>query len=137
MCLRRPSRLSITEDWSERRGQYTCTTARSPTGDSISKGFFPECIETTVPLASRTCPDRSVPSGNVRDTISLYLGNLTWRVPRKLQKAGCHGLEWSYILKNDKGSIDTTDCIVADLWVDGGHPPVRDIGNHGRMRVPV
>ena len=31
-----------------------------------------------VPRASSTCPDLSDPSGNVRETISLYLGNLTW-----------------------------------------------------------
>ena len=30
-----------------------------------------------VPLASRTCPDRSLPSGRVKDTISLNRGNLT------------------------------------------------------------
>lgn len=31
-----------------------------------------------IPRASSTCPDRSVPSGSVSDTISLNLGNLTW-----------------------------------------------------------
>jgi hypothetical protein len=29
------------------------------------------------PLASKTCPDLCVPSGRVKVTISLYLGNLT------------------------------------------------------------
>jgi hypothetical protein len=31
-----------------------------------------------LPLASKTCPDLSVPSGSVKVTISLYLGNLTY-----------------------------------------------------------
>lgn len=30
------------------------------------------------PLASNTCPDRWLPSGRVKVTISLYLGNLTF-----------------------------------------------------------
>lgn len=30
------------------------------------------------PLASKTCPDLSEPSGSVKVTISLYLGNLTY-----------------------------------------------------------
>lgn len=35
--------------------------------------------EEPLPRASSTCPWRSVPSASVRVTISLYLGNLTWR----------------------------------------------------------
>jgi hypothetical protein len=37
------------------------------------------CIEScaSLPRASRTCPERSVPSGSVRETISLNRGNLT------------------------------------------------------------
>lgn len=31
-----------------------------------------------LPRASNTCPDLSEPSGNVKDTISLYLGNFTY-----------------------------------------------------------
>ena len=31
-----------------------------------------------LPRASRTWPERSVPSGSVKDTISLYRGNLTY-----------------------------------------------------------
>ena len=30
-----------------------------------------------LPRASKTCPDLSEPSGRVKETISLYLGNLT------------------------------------------------------------
>lgn len=32
----------------------------------------------SLPRASRTCPERSVPSGSVSDTISLNRGNLTY-----------------------------------------------------------
>ncbi len=34
-----------------------------------------------IPRASSTCPDLSEPSGNVKETISLYLGNLTYSGP--------------------------------------------------------
>ena len=35
------------------------------------------CTTALLPLASNTCPLRSVPSGKVRETISLKRGNLT------------------------------------------------------------
>ena len=35
-------------------------------------------LSRSLPRASSTCPDLSVPSGSVKETISLYLGNLTW-----------------------------------------------------------
>lgn len=40
--------------------------------------------EEKIPRASSTCPDRSEPSGNVKDTISLNLGNLTYIVSMSL-----------------------------------------------------
>jgi hypothetical protein len=42
------------------------------------------CALNSLPRASRTWPERSVPSGRVRDTISLYRGNLTYRQAGKL-----------------------------------------------------
>jgi hypothetical protein len=41
---------------------------------------FAQLIEScaSLPRASRTCPERSVPSGSVRETISLNRGNLTY-----------------------------------------------------------
>ena len=43
----------------------------------ISKVLILEGDMRDPPRASSTWPDLSVPSGNVKDTISLYLGNLT------------------------------------------------------------
>lgn len=37
-------------------------------------------MDLKIPRASRTCPERSEPSGSVKDTISLYLGNLTCKI---------------------------------------------------------
>lgn len=67
------------------------------------------------PLASNTCPDLSVPSGNVNVTISLYLGNLTWQYISNLI---CHSTIQiylqTYILQDNQGTIDTADGIVSD-----------------------
>ena len=100
--------------------------------------------EANPPLASSTWPERSVPSGNVRDTISLYLGNLTWRssvlamLPPLFSGEG-RGAGGTNIVKDNQRAIDSSDSVIANAWLDGGHPGIEHLGCHyggGRMYTP-
>lgn len=35
-----------------------------------------------------------------------------------------------YIIKDDQRPVDTSDGVVANAWLDRGHPGVNEIGRH-------
>lgn len=67
-----------------------------------------------IPLASNTCPDLCVPSGRVKLTISLYLGNLTCDFIRTYSTTPILIFIQAHILQNNQRTIDTADSIVPD-----------------------
>jgi hypothetical protein len=80
-CLRTPKSQSAYSNLPPPTKEYlyTCTTARFPIPLSQHVNFH-AINPSNSPLASKTCPDLSEPSGRVRVTISLYLGNLTYTI---------------------------------------------------------
>jgi hypothetical protein len=97
----------------------TCTTARLPNPPSQPNTTTSLYLSYT-PLASSTCPLLTSPSGNVKDTISLNRGNLTYYISqhRALQ---LHCVISSYIFENDQRAIDTSNGVVAHSWLDIDH----------------
>src|SRR5262245_4546042 len=65
------------------RQSDTWTTALFPVA-CVSQYYSSATTQRGSPRASRTWPDRSEPSGRVKDTISLYFGNLTYSGASKL-----------------------------------------------------
>lgn len=45
-----------------------------------------------------------------------------------------HGAGTTYVIKDDQRPVDTSDGVVADTRLDGGHPGVDELGCHdGRL----
>ncbi len=76
LCLRTPISGSILQPI-QAPDLLTCTTALVPTISQLQPLEIPTLHRKYAPLASRTCPDLTVPSGSLKLTISLYCGNLT------------------------------------------------------------
>lgn len=68
-----------------------------------------------IPRASRTCPCLVVPSGSVKLTISLYLGNLTWLIRQQLDSTAYVDEGDTDIVEDDEGTVDTTDGVVLQV----------------------
>ena len=84
----------------------------------------------TAPLASRTCPDLSEPSGSVKDTISLYLGNLTCQACQPAVSSQ-NVLYATYIVKNDERTVDTANRIIPYARMYRRHSGVVYAWRHG------
>jgi hypothetical protein len=89
-----------------------------------------------LPRASRTWPERSVPSGSVRDTISLNCGNLTCPA-RELLSQPPSSSTATHVVENDQGSVDTADGVVANPRRNAHHAGVNYVRHGGGVGLSV
>lgn len=104
----------------------------------------------SLPRASKIWPDRSVPSGRYRETISLYWGNLTYGAPvglsahsSKLSLFNHTLIAWSaylqvwmwkgrksYVVENDQGTVDAANGIIFKARLHRGHARILNSWSH-------